>query len=429
MYNPTSFTKLLLIIPLALAIASYAAVISQELRDDYYISSPRVLVDSSRDGGAWWFPQPFSPGVFDPALEHQGKALADYLRSQGMVVHELPRPYLITDGLLQGYQLVIRPGVSRYASYEKSEIAAYSQYVSGGGQLILLSEYTRSNLPSTVPDMLARHFGIYLEGSVWGPVTEFEVHPITEGVTSIYYPAGSVLVEDPPPNTVELGFIDGQTVMGILPFGYGQIFFMGDTHSIVSANQPITENLISYFLTIEGLASQVLLADLGANAERVLLNKLEAAFKAYDDGRMKPFKNQLRAFINQVLALRRTGRIDAVMADSLIGAALTLISIDGSVEEPSCPCWTVDQLSLLPTPGETAFCEATVNELQIWQSSCEHDFRVNFGDWGYSCTSNRYCMEPFEGVQAEVNESEFALCASQILTRCDDLKIKVPKWP
>jgi hypothetical protein len=38
-------------------------------------------------------------------------------------------------------------------------------------------------------------------------------------------------------------------------------------------------------------------------------------------------------------------------------------------------------------------------------------------------------MEPFEGVQAEVNESEFALCASQILTRCDDLKIKVPKWP
>jgi len=429
MSNLTRFVKPFLIIPLALAIASYAAVISQELLDDYYINSPRVLVDSSRDGGAWWSPQPFSPGAFDPALEHQGKALADYLRSQGMVVHELPRPYLITDGLLQGYQLVIRPNASYYNSYEESEIAAYSQYVSEGGQLILLSDYTRSNLPSTVPDMLARHFGIYLEGSVWGPVTEFEVHPITEGVTSIHYPAGSVLVEDPPIHTVELGFIDGQTVMGVLPFGYGQLFFMGDTHSIVFANQPLTENLISYFLTIEGLALQVLLLDLDSPAELRLLKKLEDAFKAYEADRMKTFKNQLRAFINQVLALQRTGRIDGAIADSLIGAALTLISIDGTVDEPPCPCWTEDQLSLLPIPGEAAYCEVSESGLRIWQSGCEHDFSVNFGEWGYSCTSNRYCLDPFEGVQAEVNESEFTLCASQILERCDDLKIKVPKWP
>jgi hypothetical protein len=40
----------------------------------------RVLVDASVDGGGWWSPQTAN---FDPDLPHQGKALADYFRSQG----------------------------------------------------------------------------------------------------------------------------------------------------------------------------------------------------------------------------------------------------------------------------------------------------------------------------------------------------------
>ena len=36
----TNFTKITLIIPLALTIASYASIISEELRDDYYYSGP-----------------------------------------------------------------------------------------------------------------------------------------------------------------------------------------------------------------------------------------------------------------------------------------------------------------------------------------------------------------------------------------------------
>ena len=35
----------------------------------------RVLVDASKDGGVWWFPQ---GGSFDPDAYHQGKPLADY---------------------------------------------------------------------------------------------------------------------------------------------------------------------------------------------------------------------------------------------------------------------------------------------------------------------------------------------------------------
>jgi hypothetical protein len=120
-----NYAKIILIIPLAFAIASYASTISQELLDDYYFSGPRILVDSSRDGGLWWAPQPFSPGVFDPDLEHQGKALADYLKSLGMEVDELPRPTPITDELLNDYHLVVRPGAFTYSGYSEDEIAAY----------------------------------------------------------------------------------------------------------------------------------------------------------------------------------------------------------------------------------------------------------------------------------------------------------------
>lgn len=427
MNNRTRFVKFLVVVPLALIIASYTAVVAKDLLDDYYSSGPRVLVDASRDGGGWWFPQPFSPGVFDPSLEHQGKALADYLRSQGMLVDELPRPYQITDELLQQYDLVVRAGKSPPASYAGNEITAYSEFVSEGGQLVLLSDFTWDE--GGLPDSLARHFGLYLEGSEYGYIDDLVDHPITEGVSWIFYPAGSVLVEDPPPYTTELGFIDEKTAMGILPFGLGQIFFMGDIHSIVFANQPLTENLFTYFLTVEGLASQVLLAELDTDAEQGLLDKLEAAFKAFDSGRTTPFENQIEAFVNQVEALLKAGRIDPVVADSLIGAALTLIRDHTSSEATSCPCWTEEQIGLIPVSGEEAYCVAEERELSIWQSGCEHDFRVHFNDWGYGCTSNRFCIEPFDSDQTEINESEFAVCASQVIDRCKKLKIKVPDWP
>ena len=69
---------------------------------------PLVLVDASRDGGVWWFPQPPAGTVtFDPNRDHQGKALADYLRSEGFQVTELPRPFTVSSELLLQFQFVI----------------------------------------------------------------------------------------------------------------------------------------------------------------------------------------------------------------------------------------------------------------------------------------------------------------------------------
>lgn len=293
----------------------------------------RVLVDASRDGGTWWAPQPFSPGVFDPDLDHQGKALADYLRSLGIEVDELSRATPITAELLSDYHLVIRAGAFTYTGYSNDEIAAYSQYVAGGRPLILLADFVPDFDPAPEPDLVAMHFGLVLQGNAWGWVDRFMPHPITAGISSIFYPAGSVLFEDPPPHTIELGFIDSQTAMGILPFGFGQVFFIGDTGEVVFAQQPLTENLFVYFLTIEGLMSQVLLADLDADAESGLLDKLEDALKSHDDGEFKPMKNQLRAFTKQVGALQRSRRVDPATANPLIGMALNLIAIEDVVDD------------------------------------------------------------------------------------------------
>ena len=54
----------------------------------------RVLIDASKDGGLWWFPQ--GRNGFDSNTHHQGKALADLMRSKGWEVIELGRGEVIT---------------------------------------------------------------------------------------------------------------------------------------------------------------------------------------------------------------------------------------------------------------------------------------------------------------------------------------------
>jgi hypothetical protein len=53
----------------------------------------RVLVETSKDGGLWWFPRGRS---FNPNEYHQGKVLADFMRGMGWKVTELPRGDIIT---------------------------------------------------------------------------------------------------------------------------------------------------------------------------------------------------------------------------------------------------------------------------------------------------------------------------------------------
>ena len=53
----------------------------------------RVLIDASKDGGLWWFPQ---AQAFNPKAYHQGKVFVDIIRAKGWQVTELPRGERIT---------------------------------------------------------------------------------------------------------------------------------------------------------------------------------------------------------------------------------------------------------------------------------------------------------------------------------------------
>ena len=90
---------------LLLALLLFAC--EKEAPVDLRAEDSAVLVDASRDGGAWWFPQSSETG-FSMSEPHQGKQLADYIRSRGFEVVELPRGRAVTDGLLNQYNKIIR---------------------------------------------------------------------------------------------------------------------------------------------------------------------------------------------------------------------------------------------------------------------------------------------------------------------------------
>ena len=105
----------------------------------------RVLVDASKDGGLWWFPQG-EGGIFDPRQPHQGKPLADLLRRQQWEVVELPRGDVITAEKLRDFDLIIKPPA--YFSYTADEAMAYLNSIVAGACCCLAVEMRRTTTPS-----------------------------------------------------------------------------------------------------------------------------------------------------------------------------------------------------------------------------------------------------------------------------------------
>ena len=216
-----------------------------------------ILVDASRDGGAWWFPQ---TGPFLPAAAHQGHALAGHLRGAGHTVHELPRPTTITPALLADFDIVIR--VSGQGPYTASEIAAYDAWVKRGGGLLLLAEHHPD-------DVLASHFGLHFDGVTRGQrvLSTYAAHPLTAGLGPIFYGAGSGLTSHPPSASV-LGWLSPTTFLdldddgakdpgepaapaglGVMRLGLGKIVFCGDANLWEQVPQPLVHNTLRWFAT------------------------------------------------------------------------------------------------------------------------------------------------------------------------------------
>ena len=207
------------------------------------VNAKSILVDASRDGGVWWFPQSSSTG-FSSSNDHQGKGLANYLRSLGFKVDELPRGAAITSDILNKYDNVIR--AVGFGGYSISEIAAYKSFLTGNKSLLLLQDH----LTNSINDQLSVELGLNFEGAYSGTLNSFSPHTITTGITSLPYIAGSVIFNPDPAKINVLGTLTANgtnaAAMGIVIHPTSRIFFIGDMNGIEAVPQPFTSNLAGW---------------------------------------------------------------------------------------------------------------------------------------------------------------------------------------
>lgn len=223
-------------------------------------SQSTILIDASRDGGVWWYPQ---VAPFSSMAPHQGKNAADHLRTQGYDVVELPRlNQTITESLLAQASVVIRAG--NYGAYEEEEVQAYTDYVRMGGHLLLLADCLRSWTP---PDAMSLAFGIRWEGvsrgeSVLVPVGD---HAIVSGVDRLPYigsgatlwPDGADILGHLSPDTYldmndndqrDPGEPSGSVALGAMAYGTGKLVFCGDVNLFEQESAfRLIDNILAWF--------------------------------------------------------------------------------------------------------------------------------------------------------------------------------------
>lgn len=206
-----------------------------------------ILVDASKDGGVWWYPQ---GGTYTAAQWHQGTALADMMRAHGFTVHELPRGTVITWNLLKNYKNVIR--ATAFFPYSHQELLAYDSFLNRSSALLLMNDHLQ-NSPN---DALSARLGLFFSGSITGTISPVPGHVINNNVTHIPYIAGSVLLQPNPHTVTVLGYVNsgtetpGYAAMGIVDHPASKIFFIGDGNGLEQLPQPFTGNLFKWLFNL-----------------------------------------------------------------------------------------------------------------------------------------------------------------------------------
>lgn len=244
-----SYSSLLMLIALATISCQKELSTEDPLSTRSSVSQPAlvpanaILVDASKDGGVWWFPQ---RDVFSADEPHQGKALADYLRSLGFKVTELGRGETVTKEVLQGHRYVIR--AAAFTPYTEAELVAYEQFLSRPVSLLLATDHQQY----TQNDALNKKLGLNFSGSYTGVIDSLKTHVITEGIASLSFIGGAVIEETPSEKVVPLGYVNTGNLgrkplaMGILQHPQAKIFFIGDLNGLELLPQPFANNLVKW---------------------------------------------------------------------------------------------------------------------------------------------------------------------------------------
>jgi hypothetical protein len=200
-----------------------------------------ILIDASKDGGVWWYPQ---SGDFSANASHQGQALANYLRKMGFDVVEVPRGQVIKWSYLSQFRKVIR--FVGFGTYTQQEIDAYDSLAAHSASILFIQDH----LQNASNDNLSAHWGLNFSGSVTATISQLAPHPITNGVSSLNFDAGSVILNPDANRITVLGSFSvpnyQQAAIGILHHPSSKIVFMGDGNGIELTPQPFTDNLVHW---------------------------------------------------------------------------------------------------------------------------------------------------------------------------------------
>jgi hypothetical protein len=201
-------------------------------------SCTNILIEASRDGGVWWFPQ---SGGFDAAADHQGKKFADLLRQQGYRVDEMPRNVVITDDVLKNYAVIIRTDGTHYSA---AEIQSYHKKLNDGVTLLLLADHHKFERT----DQLAESLDIKFSGVVEGRISTSDSNPFTNNVGNLNYMVGSAISNSQQnSNIIPIGWlVDGAVVMAKYKHDHSEIFLMGDVNTLEFFPQPFVDNLSAW---------------------------------------------------------------------------------------------------------------------------------------------------------------------------------------
>ena len=195
----------------------------------------RIVIDASRDGGGWWFPQ--GPAPFDSEKWHQGSELAAYFKGRGWEVIEIPRGARLTNQM-EGASIVVR--VNQYGTYMQTEVDAYREFVRKGGSLLLVTGFVRENEGEN--DSVAKQFGLRFEGVIEAAVMH-SAAAYRKDFDETIYQIGSIVVRYPK-STQPLAQLDhDRLVMGMFRFGRGKIVFLSSVFSLLHVRQRFTTRL------------------------------------------------------------------------------------------------------------------------------------------------------------------------------------------
>lgn len=138
-------------------------------------------------------------------------------------------PAVIDGAMLDDYDVVILDQLTR--EYTAAEASAFDTWVSAGGGLMSMTGHTASPVSAQQwPNTILGPMGLEYQGPLLnGPVTDFELHPLSLGLTSVTFLGGfEVVAANPAANDV-VGRLPTGAVAGMAQErALGKLFVWGD---------------------------------------------------------------------------------------------------------------------------------------------------------------------------------------------------------